>query len=67
MATFHITYKKTRHPTDAEVSLNMAARLVSGQYTWDGAHSGTVTCEDKYAWLLEDGKLGTMVQTYTRK
>lgn len=54
MATFHITYKKTRHPTDAEVSLNMAARLVSGQYTWDGAHAGPAT------WCSLSGAAGGM-------
>lgn len=65
MVTFEITYKNRVHPAVVKNIFVEMAQLTSGTYTCNG-HRGTVTCPDKYVWLLNDHLNSGWIVSYNK-
>lgn len=65
MVTFQISYKKRIHTAMVESLFVEMAQRTSGTYTCDG-HNGTVTCPDKYVWLLNNNLNSGWIERYTK-
>ena len=68
MVTYELIYKKKFHPSLVRGDLARLARETNGEFTHDGNLKGTVTCPQKFEWVLTDREFpgSSMLQSFSK-